>query len=106
MQKMLENQRMCRSWWIFLKKQAVELLRTNKRLMNNYTKYKNSHRSSRKRHRLLRFKGIFKGNFLIYKLKRSKGLTFCCNIFKDLQDFGVCPINNCISNMYILSCDD
>ncbi len=99
MQKMLENQRMCRSWWIFLKKQAVELLRTNKRLMN-------SRRSSRKRHRLLRFKGIFKGNFLIYKLKRSKGLTFCCNIFKDLQDFGVFPINNCISNMYILSCDD
>ncbi len=35
-----------------------ELLRTNKGLMNNYHKYKNSRGSSRKLHIVLRFKGM------------------------------------------------
>ncbi len=56
MQKMLENQRMCRSWRIFLKNSRLLNCSGATRTWTTITKQKNSRGSSRKQHRLLRCK--------------------------------------------------
>ncbi len=67
MQKMLENVKNVQELEDFSEEQqAVELLGTNKGLMNNYHKQKDNRGSSKKRHTVLRFKGVnfWTGSFL------------------------------------------